>query len=140
MPNTFLKPGLTGSASFIVSREHLAITIGSGIVEVLSTPMLINGMENAAMNAVEPYLEQGETTVGIYIETTHNAATPLGMKADFSATLTEISANGKILAFQVEARDEAGKIGGGIHRRAIVRKDSFEQKARAKAPKKAERS
>lgn len=132
MAHPKLNPGITGSNSFIVERRHLTTTVGSGKVTVFSTAMLIGGMEGAAVNCVEPFLEAGETTVGIHVNVNHDASTPLGMKVSFQATLQEISANGKILTFRVEASDELGKIGEGLHKRAIVNKKRFEEKTQAK--------
>lgn len=136
MDSSGLKPGLVGTASFTVSREHLAVVIGSGEVEVLATPMLLNGMESAAINAVAHCLPAGMTTVGTHVDISHNIATPLGMKVSFQAELTEISSDGRFLTFKVSAVDEAGKIGEGTHTRALVNKAAFEEKARARRARK----
>lgn len=136
MDKNCLKPGLVGSASFTVGREHLAVTVGSGTVEVFATPLLIDGMENAASNAIAACLPPDLTSVGTHVDVSHNAATPLGMKVVFKAELTEISSDGRRLTFKVRADDEAGKIGEGTHTRIIVNKSAFEEKARAKLARK----
>lgn len=127
-----LKPGLEATVIYAVEKKHLASTVGSGIVDVFSTAMMIGGMESAAVAAVQPALEDGETTVGIHVDVEHQAATPMGMKARFHATLLEVSSNGKGLLFHVEAYDDAGLIGKGAHRRVVVNREKFERKARAK--------
>lgn len=127
-----LSPGAIGAASFIVEEKHLASVIGSGNVTVLATPMMIAGMEMAAVTAIQPFLEEKQTTVGIHVDVSHNAATPPGMEVRFQAKLLEISANGKVLTFHVESQDELGIVGKGTHKRAIIDKEQFEQKAREK--------
>ncbi|MDE5878662.1 MAG: hypothetical protein K2G99_01330, partial [Desulfovibrio sp.] len=77
-------------------------------------------------------LGPGETTVGVHVDVMHKAATPPGMRVTFSCELTEVSANGKGLTFRVEARDEAGIIGEGMHRRVVVQKADFEARTRSK--------
>lgn len=137
MQKNSLSPGLTGTASFTVSAEHLAIAMGSGTVNVFATPMLIDGMENAAINAIAPYLAENMTTVGTHVDVSHNAATPLGMKVVFQAELTEISSDGRLLTFKVRADDEAGEIGSGTHTRVLVDTKAFEEKAATRLARKA---
>lgn len=130
--NDLLKPGLKGDASFIVKPEHLATVMGSGAVEVLSTAMLVAGLENAAASTVESLLPPELTTVGIHLDISHQAATPIGMKVSFQAVLEEVSSNGKILTFLVRAWDEIEPVSSGTHKRAIVNKKLFEEKTHAK--------
>ena len=127
-----LRPGIRGEMTHVVERRHLASEVGSGLVSVFSTAMMIAGMEATAVAAVQPLLGPGETTVGVHVDVAHKAATPLGMRVTFACELTEVSANGKGLTFRVEARDEAGVIGEGLHRRVVVRKENFEARTRAK--------
>ncbi|MDE5833574.1 MAG: thioesterase, partial [Desulfovibrio sp.] len=70
-----LKPGLTGETSFVVGENHLASAVGSGLVNVFSTAMMIAGMEEAAVKCVQPFLDKGMTTVGVHVDITHKAAT-----------------------------------------------------------------
>ena len=73
-----LEPGLKGSAETVVVHENTAAAVGSGALEVFATPSMIGLMEKAAMDAVIPYLAEGESTVGTEIHVTHDAALPLG--------------------------------------------------------------
>ena len=123
-----IEAGLTAEVSFVVEEKHLATEMGSGLVSVFSTAMLVAGMEAAAVKALQPYLESGFTTVGVHVDIRHQAATPLGMKVTFSAILEEVSKNGKGFRFKVLAKDEVGQIGKGVHERVLVNKDIFEQK------------
>ena len=106
-----LEPGIKGEKEMVVGDKHLASALGSGLVDVFATAMMIAGMEEVCVASVQPYLEPGTTTVGVGVDVSHCAATPAGMKVHFESELSEISQNGKGLLFRVEARDEAGKIG-----------------------------
>jgi predicted thioesterase len=75
-----LKPGLTGSAELLVGVEHTAPSIGSGLVPVLGTPVMINVIEAAALAAVESLLPGGHQSLGIHLDVRHFAATPVGMR------------------------------------------------------------
>lgn len=124
--------GIKGTQEQIVTEDLLACNVGSGLVAVYATPMMIAGIEGTAAGSVAPELEPGKTTVGIQMNVSHVAATPAGMRVRFETELTEIAPNGKVLTFRVAAYDEAGLIGEGVHQRAIVDKARFEAKAQAK--------
>lgn len=124
--------GTKGSGELLVNESLLARAVGSGSVAVFATPMMIAGLEKAAADSVQPQLEPGQTTVGTRMEVTHEAATPAGMRVWFETELIEVSPNGRLLTFRVEARDEAGIIGRGTHQRAVVDAARFEQKAAGK--------
>jgi len=96
----------------------LASAVGSGLIEVLSTPSMIGLMEGAAASAVAPLLPEGQLTVGTRVDIRHLAASPLGAKVRARAELIEI--DGRKLTFRVEAFDEQEEIGEGTHERAIV--------------------
>lgn len=121
--------GIQGTREITVTEELLASSVGSGIVRVYATPMMIAGIEGTAADSVQPYVGEGKTTVGTHIDVTHESATPAGGKVRFETELTEISANGKMLTFRVRAFDQKGLIGQGTHQRAIVTTARFEQKA-----------
>lgn len=127
-----LNPGIKGHQEITVEEKDLAIHVGSGTVHVLATPMMIANMEYTSAASVEKLLGEGKTTVGVKVDVSHVAATPKGMKVTFDAELLEISANGKILTFHVEAHDECGLIGEGTHQRAVVDRVRFDEKTQAK--------
>lgn len=127
-----LTTGIKGSRELTVTEDLLANKVGSGLVAVYATPMMIAGIEGTAAGSVADALDEGKTTVGIQMNVSHVAATPAGMKVRFETELTEIAPNGKVLTFRVAAYDEAGLIGEGTHQRAIVDKARFEAKAQAK--------
>jgi len=125
-----LTPGLEGRSELIVGDAHLASALGSGLVPVFSTPMLIALMENAAVNAVASRLAPGQTSVGIRVDVKHLAATPPGMKVCAHAKLARVE--GRALAFEVWAEDERERIGEGTHERALIDQARFEQRVRDK--------
>lgn len=126
-----LKPGLSARAQTVVEQKDTAKAMASGLAEVFATPMLIALMEKAAYTAVQPQLPQGYSTVGIHIDASHLAATPIGLKVWAQATLVEM--NGKRLIFDIEAFDEKDKIGEARHVRYIIEESRFLKKAYAKA-------
>jgi fluoroacetyl-CoA thioesterase len=125
-----LKPGLTGSADLLVGIEHTAPSIGSGLVPVLATPVMINVIEAAALAAVEHLLPAGHQSLGIHLDVRHFAATPIGMRVRATAEL--IGVDRRTLSFKVEARDDKEPIGDGLHQRVVVNVARFDERVQAK--------
>src|SRR5580704_19607503 len=125
-----LKPGLTGSADLTVGVEHTAPSIGSGLVPVLATPVMINLIEAAALAAVEHLLPEGHQSLGIHLDVSHVAATPVGLRA--TATAEVIGVEGRTIKFRVEAHDEVETIGGGAHERVVVSVERFDERVQRK--------
>ena len=125
-----LSPGLEARKSETVSERNTALALGSGSLGVYATPAMIALMEAAALSAVGEFLPAGFSTVGTEINIKHISATPVGMKVYARAEL--ISMEGKALSFKVEAFDEAGIIGEGIHRRFIIENERFMNKTAGK--------
>ncbi len=128
-----MEAGIKGRKSFRVAKEQLASEVGSGLVSVFATPMMIAAIENTAASSIENELEEGRTSVGTHINVSHVAATPEGMEVRIETELIKV--DGKKLLFHVAAYDEAGLIGEGTHERVVVDKERFEQKAKNKAAK-----
>jgi predicted thioesterase len=125
-----LKPGLRGSAELVVGVEHTAPSIGSGLVPVLGTPVMINLLEAAALAAAERLLPPGHQSLGIHLDVRHFAATPVGMRVQATAEL--IGVEGRTLTFRVEARDAKEPIGDGTHQRVVVNVARFDQRVQKK--------
>lgn len=121
-----METGLTHTSTLIVEEQHLAVTIGSGDLEVLATPIMMALMENAAMMAVKDTLEEGMTTVGGQISSSHLKPTAPGSTITATAVLTAIE--GRKLTFRITAQDENGIIGEGEHLRFIVDRNRFMSK------------
>ena len=85
-----LKPGLEGHAELVVGEEHTAPRIGSGRVRVLATPVMINLMEAAALDAAENLIPAGHQSFGTHLDVRHIAATPVGMRVRATARLVAV--------------------------------------------------
>jgi predicted thioesterase len=128
--NIKLAAGLKKQIEKTVVAEYTATHVGSGDVAVLATPAMIAFMEQAAMEAVQPQLPSGYTTVGVHVDVRHIAPTPLGMKVTFHVELVHVE--GRVLTFRVLAEDEREKVGEGAHQRAIIDISRFQERVRAK--------
>lgn len=114
----------------VVEDTMLASYVGSGSVDVYATPMMIALMEKAASTLLAQFLDEGETSVGVMMNTTHDAATPKGMKVVATAKITAV--NGKKVTFEVVAKDEKDIIGKANHERVVVKADKFLQRCYSK--------
>jgi predicted thioesterase len=126
-----LKVGLRGSAGLLVGEEHTAPRVGSGRVHVLATPVMINLIEAAALEAIERLLPAGHQSLGTVLNVRHIAATPVGMRV--TATAEVIAVEGRTVRFRVEARDERELIGDGTHERVVVNVAKFDQRVQRKS-------
>jgi len=120
--------GTTYTATKTVETADSAAALGSGSVAVFATPAMILLMELAAREAVQAALPHGSTTVGTVVNIRHMAATPVGARVSATAKLVEIE--GRRLVFEVEAQDESGIIGKGLHERAVIDIERFMTKLR----------
>ena len=119
--------GMKGEVSTYVEREDTAKEVGSGDLLVYATPCMVALMEGAACEAIAEALGDTQTTVGTALNIEHIAATPVGLDVRAEATVTAVE--GKVITFEVNAYDEAGQIGKGIHKRVIVNTQKFLEKA-----------
>jgi predicted thioesterase len=111
--------GAKGTYTLRVTLAHLANQFkDAALPQVFATPMMITAMENAALNAVRDYLDQGESAVGTGVNIRHLAATPVGHRVIAQAEVTKV--DGRRIEFKVSARDEIEEIGTGTHERMVV--------------------
>lgn len=125
------KIGTTGETKFVVEDRHCIEFATDGMPAVLSTPNLIGILERTARQAIAPFLETDERSVGVELELRHFAPTPLG--ATVTATARVIGASRRFVDFQIEARDEQELILRGVHRRAVVSVGGFARRVQSKA-------
>ena len=125
-----IRPGLAGSFELVVGEEHTAPSIGSGKVRVLATPVMINLIEAAALDAIERLLPPGYQSLGTHLDVHHVAATPVGMKV--RATAVVVSVQDRKVSFKVEAKDQVDVIGHGTHERVVVNVAKFDQRVQQK--------
>jgi fluoroacetyl-CoA thioesterase len=124
--------GTKGTFTLRVRPEHLANQFKDAMLpQVLATPVMIMVMENAALNAIKPFLEAGESAVGSEIDVRHLAATPVGHSVRAEAEV--IKTAGKRIVFKVSANDETEEIGNGMHQRTVINLRSFNQKLASKS-------
>jgi enoyl-CoA hydratase len=120
-----MKPGLkigdTGELTWVVDPT-MTITLG-GIPQatVFSTPSMIMLMERAAREALRPFLEDGEESVGVEVQVEHTSGAVLGSTVRGVAKVVEI--DGRRVSFEIYAYAEDREMGRGRHRRALVRLD-----------------
>ncbi len=127
---TRIKPGLTGTAQIIVANEHTAPFVGSGRIAVLATPVMINVIEAAALEAIEHLLPEGHQSLGTHLDVSHVAATPVGLRV--TATAEVVKVEGRTITLRVEARDEVEVIGNGTHQRVVVSVARFDERVQRK--------
>ena len=128
---TELRPGMVGEVELVVKPEDTATSAGNPGVDVLSTPRLLQLLEETAMAAIQAGLAPGTGSVGTRVEMRHLAATPLGMRVRARAVLREV--DGRRLVFDVEAHDEVEKVAEGVHERFQIQQERFLQRVREKA-------
>lgn len=111
--------GTRGAFELSVSPQYLANQFkDAALPPVLATPVMVMMMENAALNAIRPYLDPGESAVGTTVDVRHLAATPAGHRVRAEAEVTKVE--GKRIEFKVTAHDETEEIGRGTHERMVV--------------------
>lgn len=125
-----IETGIKGHKEQIVTPEMSAARVGSGLVEVFATPMLVALVEQTCYESVLPYLEEGQGTVGTLVNISHTSATPIGKRVWCDCELTEVDR--RRLVFSVKAYDEAGLIGEGTHERFVIDTAKFMEKLKAK--------
>jgi predicted thioesterase len=123
--------GARGTFAMIVKPEHLANQFKDATLPgVLATPVMIMAMENAALNAIKPYFEAGESAVGTRVDVRHLGATPVGRRVVAYAEVTGVT--GHRIEFQVRATDGVEEIGRGLHDRAVIDLAKFSERVATK--------
>ena len=124
--------GAKGTATLRVRPEHLANRFKDAMLPpVFATPMMILVMENAALNAIKPFLDAGESAVGTAVDVKHLAATPVGREV--RATAEVVGVEGRRVAFNVSASDGTEEIGSGTHQRIVIDLRSFNERLAKKS-------
>ena len=123
--------GAKGSFSLVVMPEHLAGRFKDvTLPPVLATPVMIMIMENAALNAIKPYLDAGESALGTHVDVRHLAATPAGQRVTGEATVTKV--DGRRIEFAIRATHGNDEIGVGTHERVVVQLSKLAERMKAK--------
>ena len=123
--------GAEGTFALTVAPQHLASQFKDATLPpVLATPVMIMMMENAALNAIKPYLDAGESAVGTHVDVRHLAPTTVGKRVTAAARVTR--AQGRHVEFDVWAMDGSEKIGAGSHARAVIDMAKFLERLQAR--------
>lgn len=124
-----LQPGLTTRLRYQVPGNrtvpHLLPESGhfTDLPAVLATGYLVGIVEWACMQAIDGHLDDGEQTLGIHVDLSHEAPTPPGCPLTVEATLSAV--HGRRLTFTVTATDDAATVCRGTHRRAVISAQPF---------------
>jgi predicted thioesterase len=114
--------GASAEAELVVrpadTAKILSASEGDDFPEVFATARMIGLMEVAAARVLQGLLEPGQLSVGVVVNVSHTAATPVGARV--RAIATYLGPEGKLHRFKVHAFDDAGPIGEGEHTRAII--------------------
>jgi fluoroacetyl-CoA thioesterase len=123
--------GARGTFDLMVGAAQLANQFKDATLPaVLATPVMIMAMENAALNAIKPYLAPGQSAVGTHVDVAHLAATPIGHKVTAEAEVTRV--DGRRIDFTVRAFDGVEPIGSGTHQRMLIELARFNERLKAK--------
>jgi fluoroacetyl-CoA thioesterase len=123
--------GAAGSFVLFVTPDHLANHFKDAMLPpVLATPVMIMMMENAALNAIKPYLDATESALGTRVDVLHLVATPAGRNVTANAEVTEVQ--GRHIKFRIDAMDGIEQIGKGSHERMIIDLAKFTERLMAK--------
>ena len=125
-----IKVGIIGEVKDKVSENNTAKALRSGALNVYATPAMVALMEESAYKSTQSELEEGQGSVGTSINIKHISSTPIGMEVIAKTELIEVDR--RRLVFKVEAFDERGKIGEGIHERFIINNEDFKNKTNNK--------
>jgi predicted thioesterase len=115
--------GTSRQISEVVTTAQSASQVGSGLLDVYSTPAMIALMEKTSCLCVEKYLDQSESTVGGAVNIRHLKPTAIGQEVICTSKVTAVS--GKRIDFEVEVREDGKPIGNGIHTRFVIDKELF---------------
>ncbi len=118
-----METGIKGKQECIVSYQQTAEYISSGLLPVFATPCMIQLMESTARQSVEPYLTEGQSTVGTSVNIRHLASTFVGCTVTCESELVEIDR--RRLVFSVKVYDSKELLGEGTHERFIIDNEKF---------------
>jgi len=123
--------GAAGTFSLVVMPDQLANRFkDTTLPPVLATPVMIMIMENAALNAIKPFLDPGESALGTRVDVRHLAATPAGRHVTGEARVTRV--DGRRIEFAIRATDGNEEIGAGTHERTVINLEKLAERMKAK--------
>ncbi len=127
-----LKPGLTATRRITVDRPRTVDFLGEAL-RVYATPELVRDFEQTCRDFLLGHVDAGEDSVGTGITVTHSGATLLGMQVDVTITVAKL--DGRLVTFDLLAKDGAEEISRGTHTRFVVEVEKLRARVAAKAAK-----
>jgi fluoroacetyl-CoA thioesterase len=131
-----LKPGLVHVLNFTIPESKTVPYLFpespgfAAMPKVLATGYMVGLFEWACIELMAPHMDEGEGSLGVHVDFSHSAATPPGLTVTVTATCTKV--DGRFLEFDVKGHDGVDEIGGGRHRRAVVRWEKFNERVTKK--------
>ena len=122
--------GSVGELAILTDMKHAVEFHGDGMPAVVSTPHLVGFLERTARETIAACLEADERSVGIELDIRHLAPTPVGQTIHCRAQV--IAVEDRKVTFQIEARDQHEVIVRGLHKRAVIRTESFSRRVKEK--------
>jgi fluoroacetyl-CoA thioesterase len=122
--------GLTGEQTITVGPDNRISFADQKMPAILATPWLIAYLEYTARDAIAPYLEPQERSVGTFVEIEHLAPAPEGFTVTCRARVIHVAS--QVITFQVEAHDGVEPIARGIHRRRVIDVERFARRVERK--------
>jgi fluoroacetyl-CoA thioesterase len=107
--------GVTHTATYAVTREMRPPHIDG----ILATSRMIGLIEDTCLEAIAPFLDEGETTVGTRVDVTHVGTARTGEDVTIRVRLTKVTRQ-RLLSFEVAVEAPAGVISTGTHQRLVV--------------------
>jgi fluoroacetyl-CoA thioesterase len=103
---------------------------GNKGVDVLSTSMLVQLVENAAIHCIEGMLDSGQVSLGTHIDLEHHKPVPVGFIVRTEVEVVMI--DGPRVSFAVQIFDEQEAVAEGTHERYVIDKSKFQAKLEEK--------
>jgi fluoroacetyl-CoA thioesterase len=125
-----IKPGMTLEAQEKVTPAKSASHIGSGSLQVYSTPSMVSFIERTCHELLAQYLPDTQTSVGTHVDIEHLAPTPLG--GTVRARVQVVEVNGVRVVLEAEVWDEFELVGRCRHLRVVIDNERFLQRVQKK--------
>jgi predicted thioesterase len=103
---------------------------GNKGVDVLSTSVLVQMVETAAIHCIGPILSAGQVTLGTHIDLEQSKLVPVGFIVRTEVEVVML--DGPRVSFAVQVFDEQEAVAEGTHERYIIDKAKFLAKLREK--------
>lgn len=118
-----LDVGRSYSLQSRVEEWMTAEKAGNKGVDVLSTSVLVQLVESAALHCIDPVLSNNQVTLGTHIDLEHHKPVPVGFIVRTEVEVVMI--DGPRVSFAVQVFDEREAVAEGTHERYIIDRTKF---------------